>query len=127
MLYQYGTFISFNFGIHSKNNNSVYLLSAHSIRFDAHSANYYYPGYAWPLQRHTRQTRKNPTGTHFTTPWSRETIVDKMPCLRAYTTDPLIRGESTFLNEDSQTKIDNWFSQHQPIYMQNSETAIAIN
>ena len=46
------------------NNNSVYLLSAHSIRFDAHGANYYYPGYARPSQRRTRQTRKNPTGTH---------------------------------------------------------------
>ena len=46
------------------NNNSVYLISAHSIRFDAHGANYYYPGYARPAQRRTRQTRKNPTGTH---------------------------------------------------------------
>ena len=46
------------------NNNSVYLLSAHSIRFDAHGANYYYSGYARPSQRRTRQTRKNPTGTH---------------------------------------------------------------
>ena len=45
-------------------NNSVYLLSAHSIRFDAHGANYYYPSYARPSQRRTRQTRKNPTSTH---------------------------------------------------------------
>ena len=41
-----------------------YLLSAHSIRFDAHGANYYYPHYAWPSQRRTGQTRKNPTSTH---------------------------------------------------------------
>ena len=51
----------------NNNNNSVYLLSAHSIRFDAHGANYYYPGYAWPSQRHSRQTRKNLTCTHFYT------------------------------------------------------------
>ena len=48
----------------NNNNNSVYLLSAHSIRFYAHGANYYYPGYARPSQRRTRQTMKNPTGTH---------------------------------------------------------------
>ena len=30
-------------GARNNNNNSVYLLSAHSIRFDAHGTNYYYP------------------------------------------------------------------------------------
>ena len=45
------------------NNNSAYLLSAHSI-FDAYGANYYYPGYAWLSQRCTPHTRKNPTGTY---------------------------------------------------------------
>ena len=44
--------------INNNNNNSVYLLSTHSIRFAAHGANYYYPGYARPSQRRTRQTRK---------------------------------------------------------------------
>ena len=65
-------------------NNSVYsLLSAHSIRFDAHGANYYYPGYAWPSQRRTRQTRTNPTSTHLLhLGRERQLQVDKMPCLR---------------------------------------------
>ena len=64
---------------YNNNNNSVYLLSAHSIRFYAHGTNYYYPGYARPSQRRTQQTKEKST-----TPGSRETIVDKMPCLRAY-------------------------------------------
>ena len=66
------------------NNNSVYLLSAHSIRFDAHGANYYYPGYARPSQRRHTANKEKSYRYLFTTPGSRETIVDKIPCLRAY-------------------------------------------
>ena len=38
---------------------------------------------AMPPQRRTQQTRINPTGTHLLH-LGRETIVGKMPCLRAY-------------------------------------------
>ena len=42
------------------NNNSVYLLSSDSIRYDARGTNYYYPQLS---QRRTWQARKNPTST----------------------------------------------------------------
>ena len=45
-------------------NERVLIKCTFHIRFDAHGANYYYPGYARPSQRRTRQTRKNPTVTH---------------------------------------------------------------
>ena len=57
------------------------------------SLTYYYPAFAeLPMGAHKYYKEYIPAGY----PWSRETIVDKMPCLRAYapsgirTHDPLI-------------------------------------
>ena len=92
----YTRILRYNAVIESSQLFYVYLLSAHSIRYDARGANYYYPSYARLSQQHTWQTRKNPTRYPFTTPGSRETIVNKVPCLGAHapsgirTQDPLI-------------------------------------
>ena len=86
----------------------MYLLSAHSFRFDARGANYYYPGqrYAWPSQikdAHGKQGKILPVPIYYT--WVERYIVDKMPCLRAYAlgglelpTLWLLRGESIMLH-----------------------------
>ena len=62
-----------------------------------HSLTHYYPALAeLPIGAQKHYKEWIPAGYPFTTPGSRETIADKMPCLRAYapsgilTHDPLI-------------------------------------
>ena len=58
--------------------DDVYLLSAHSIRFDAHGA------IITPITKTHIANKEKSYRYPFTTPGSRETVVDRMPCLMAY-------------------------------------------